>query len=89
MLKMGFQQQVLDALEQLPHDCQTILASATILASVEQLASQLLHQTLWRSPPGEEPALPKRAPDRPVGGKSRQKEKLFEILNVQCGAPAC
>lgn len=42
MLKMGFQQQVLDVLEQLPHDCQTILASATIPASVEQLASQLL-----------------------------------------------
>ncbi|XP_063582096.1 probable ATP-dependent RNA helicase DDX59 isoform X2 [Pongo abelii] len=43
MLKMGFQQQVLDILENIPNDCQTILVSATIPTSIEQLASQLLH----------------------------------------------
>ncbi|XP_009188791.3 probable ATP-dependent RNA helicase DDX59 isoform X2 [Papio anubis] len=43
MLKMGFQQQVLDILENIPNDYQTILVSATIPSSIEQLASQLLH----------------------------------------------
>ncbi|XP_007987211.1 probable ATP-dependent RNA helicase DDX59 isoform X2 [Chlorocebus sabaeus] len=43
MLKMGFQQQVLDILENIPNDYQTILVSATIPTSIEQLASQLLH----------------------------------------------
>ncbi|KAM6124495.1 LOW QUALITY PROTEIN: putative ATP-dependent RNA helicase DDX59 [Pterocles gutturalis] len=43
MLKMGFQQQVLDILEDISHDHQTILVSATIPVGIEQLANQLLH----------------------------------------------
>ncbi|RXM99410.1 putative ATP-dependent RNA helicase DDX59 [Acipenser ruthenus] len=42
MLKMGFQQQVLDILEQVPEECQTLLASATIPAGIEKFANQLL-----------------------------------------------
>ncbi|XP_069400460.1 probable ATP-dependent RNA helicase DDX59 isoform X2 [Ovis canadensis] len=81
MLKMGFQQQVLDVLEQLPHDCQTILASATIPASVEQLASQLLHDPV---------AITAGERNRPCPSvrqiilwveEPAKKKKLFEILN--------
>ncbi|XP_024068840.1 probable ATP-dependent RNA helicase DDX59 isoform X2 [Terrapene carolina triunguis] len=42
MLKMGFQQQVLDILENTSSDRQTILVSATIPVGIEQLANQLL-----------------------------------------------
>ncbi|KAM5300673.1 putative ATP-dependent RNA helicase DDX59 isoform 1-T8 [Glossophaga mutica] len=81
MLKMGFQQQVLDVLEHVPRGSQTLLVSATIPASIEQLAGQLLHEPVRvaageRNLPGahvrqivlwvEEPA---------------KKKKLFEILN--------
>uniref|UniRef100_A0A8C2RGP5 Probable ATP-dependent RNA helicase DDX59 n=1 Tax=Capra hircus TaxID=9925 RepID=A0A8C2RGP5_CAPHI len=81
MLKMGFQQQVLDVLEQLPHDCQTILASATIPASVEQLASQLLRDPV---------AITAGERNRPCPSvrqivlwveEPAKKKKLFEILN--------
>ena len=82
MLKMGFQQQVLDILENVPHDCQTLLASATIPASIEQLASQLLRDPV-RIIAGE-----KNLPCSNVRQivlwveEPAKKKKLFEILNV-------
>lgn len=82
MLKMGFQQQVLDVLENVPHDCQTLLASATIPASIEQLASQLLRDPV-RIITGE-----KNLPCSNVRQivlwveEPAKKKKLFEILNV-------
>ncbi|XP_028344073.1 probable ATP-dependent RNA helicase DDX59 isoform X4 [Physeter macrocephalus] len=81
MLKMGFQQQVLDVLENVPHDCQTLLASATIPASIEQLAGQLLHDPV-RIVAGE-----KNLPCSNVRQivlwveEPAKKKKLFEILN--------
>ncbi|XP_058896212.1 probable ATP-dependent RNA helicase DDX59 isoform X2 [Kogia breviceps] len=81
MLKMGFQQQVLDVLENVPHDCQTLLASATIPASIEQLAGQLLRDPV-RIVAGE-----KNLPCSNVRQivlwveEPAKKKKLFEILN--------
>ncbi|EFB26794.1 hypothetical protein PANDA_002576, partial [Ailuropoda melanoleuca] len=81
MLKMGFQQQVLDILENVPNDCQTILASATIPTSIEQLASQLLRNPV-RIVTGE-----KNLPCSSVRQiilwveEPAKKKKLFEILN--------
>lgn len=82
MLKMGFQQQVLDILENIPNDCQTILASATIPASIEQLASQLLHNPV-RIVSGEKnlPCPSVRQIILWVEDPAKKK-KLFEILNV-------
>lgn len=81
MLKMGFQQQVLDILENIPNDCQTILASATIPASIEQLASQLLHNPV-RIVSGEKnlPCPSVRQIILWVEDPAKKK-KLFEILN--------
>ncbi|XP_014387854.1 PREDICTED: probable ATP-dependent RNA helicase DDX59 isoform X2 [Myotis brandtii] len=81
MLKMGFQQQVLDVLEHVPHDCQTVLVSATIPASIEQLAGQLLRDPV-RITAGE-----KNLPCPHVRQivlwveEPAKKKKLFEILN--------
>ncbi|XP_055966597.1 probable ATP-dependent RNA helicase DDX59 [Sorex fumeus] len=81
MLKMGFQQQVLDILENVPTDCQTILVSATIPASIEQLAGQLLQNPV-RIITGE-----KNLPCSNVRQivlwveEPAKKKKLFEILN--------
>lgn len=81
MLKMGFQQQVLDILENVPSDCQTILVSATIPSSMEQLASRLLHNPV-RIIAGE-----KNLPCSNVRQiilwveEPAKKKKLFEILN--------
>uniref|UniRef100_A0A3Q2LFT5 Probable ATP-dependent RNA helicase DDX59 n=1 Tax=Equus caballus TaxID=9796 RepID=A0A3Q2LFT5_HORSE len=81
MLKMGFQQQVLDVLENVPQDCQTILVSATIPTSIEQLAGQLLHNPV-RIVTGE-----KNLPCSSVRQiilwieEPAKKKKLFEILN--------
>ncbi|XP_036210856.1 probable ATP-dependent RNA helicase DDX59 isoform X2 [Myotis myotis] len=81
MLKMGFQQQVLDVLEHVPHDCQTVLVSATIPASIEQLAGQLLRDPV-RITAGE-----KNRPCPHVRQivlwveEPAKKKKLFEILN--------
>ena len=82
MLKMGFQQQVLDVLEQLPHDCQTVLASATIPASVEQLACQLLRDPVAIT--AGEMNLPCPSVRQIVlwVEEPAKKKKLFEILNV-------
>lgn len=81
MLKMGFQQQVLDILENIPNDCQTILVSATIPASIEQLASQLLHDPV-RVIAGEKnlPCANVRQIILWVEDPAKKK-KLFEILN--------
>ncbi|XP_028713366.1 probable ATP-dependent RNA helicase DDX59 [Peromyscus leucopus] len=81
MLKMGFQQQVLDVLENVPGDCQTILVSATIPGSIEQLADQLLNNPV-RIVTGDK-NLPCPSVRQIVlwvedPGK---KKKLFEILN--------
>ncbi|XP_069315404.1 probable ATP-dependent RNA helicase DDX59 isoform X3 [Eulemur rufifrons] len=81
MLKMGFQQQVLDILENVPDDCQTILVSATIPASIEQLASQLLRNPV-RIITGEKnlPCASVRQIILWVEDPAKKK-KLFEILN--------
>uniref|UniRef100_A0A5F8GT65 RNA helicase n=1 Tax=Monodelphis domestica TaxID=13616 RepID=A0A5F8GT65_MONDO len=81
MLKLGFQQQVLDILENIPPDHQTLLVSATIPASIERLASQLLHDPL-RITIGEKnlPCPNVRQIILWVEEPSKKK-KLFEILN--------
>ncbi|XP_005997780.1 probable ATP-dependent RNA helicase DDX59 [Latimeria chalumnae] len=81
MLKMGFQQQVLEILEQTTEDCQTILVSATIPAGIEQLAKQLLHEPI-RITIGEKnlPCSNVRQIVLWVEEPSKKK-KLFEILN--------
>ncbi|KAM6217911.1 putative ATP-dependent RNA helicase DDX59 isoform 2-T2 [Rhynchocyon petersi] len=83
MLKMGFQQQVLDILENIPSDCQTVLVSATIPTSMEQLADRLLHDPVTIS------AGEKNLPCSNVRQiilwieEPSKKKKLFEILNDQ------
>lgn len=81
MLKMGFQQQVLDVLGAAPPDCQTLLVSATIPAAIEQLAGRLLRDPV-RVSAGER--------NRPCASvrqivlwveEPAKKKKLFEILN--------
>ena len=82
MLKMGFQEQVLDVLENVPQDCQTILVSATIPTRIEQLASRLLHDPV-RVLAGEK-NLPCPSVRQIVlwVEEPAKKKKLFEILNV-------
>ncbi|XP_040841351.1 probable ATP-dependent RNA helicase DDX59 isoform X2 [Ochotona curzoniae] len=81
MLKMGFQQQVLDVLESVPGDCQTILVSATIPASIEQLSNQLLQDPV-RVTAGEKsvPCASVRQIVLWVEDPAK-KRKLFEVLN--------
>uniref|UniRef100_A0A8D2CEF3 Probable ATP-dependent RNA helicase DDX59 n=1 Tax=Sus scrofa TaxID=9823 RepID=A0A8D2CEF3_PIG len=81
MLKMGFQEQVLDVLENVPQDCQTILVSATIPTRIEQLASRLLHDPV-RVLAGEK-NLPCPSVRQIVlwVEEPAKKKKLFEILN--------
>ncbi|XP_033372431.1 probable ATP-dependent RNA helicase DDX59 isoform X2 [Parus major] len=81
MLKMGFQQQVLDILEDISHDHQTILVSATIPVGIEHLANQLLHSFV-RITIGEKnlPCSNVRQIILWVEEPSKKK-KLFEILN--------
>ena len=82
MLKMGFQQQVLDILETIPKDHQTILVSATMPFGIEQLASQLLQDPV-KITIGEknQPCSSVRQIILWVEEPSKKK-KLFEILNV-------
>uniref|UniRef100_A0A8C9EL31 RNA helicase n=1 Tax=Pavo cristatus TaxID=9049 RepID=A0A8C9EL31_PAVCR len=82
MLKMGFQQQVLDILEDISHNHQTILVSATIPVGIEHLANQLLHNFV-RITIGEKnlPCSNVRQIILWVEEPSKKK-KLFEILNV-------
>lgn len=81
MLKMGFQQQVLDILEKVPNDCQTILVSATIPDGTEQLASRLLQNPV-RILIGEK-GLPCPSVRQIIlwVEEPAKKKKLFEILN--------
>ncbi|NXG11795.1 DDX59 helicase, partial [Sakesphorus luctuosus] len=81
MLKMGFQQQVLDILEDISHDHQTILVSATIPVGIEHLANQLLCNFV-RITIGEKnlPCSNVRQIILWVEEPSKKK-KLFEILN--------
>ncbi|XP_062437249.1 probable ATP-dependent RNA helicase DDX59 [Rhea pennata] len=81
MLKMGFQQQVLAILENISHDHQTILVSATIPVGIEHLVNQLLHNFV-RITIGEKnlPCSNVRQIILWVEEPSKKK-KLFEILN--------
>lgn len=82
MLKMGFQQQVLDILENIPTDRQTILVSATMPFGTEQLANRLLQNPV-KITIGEknQPCSNVRQIILWVEEPSKKK-KLFEILNV-------
>lgn len=82
MLKMGFQQQVLEVLEHVPEKRQTLLASATIPEGTEDLAARLTHDPI-RITIGEK--------NQPCGNirqillwveEPSKKKKLFEILSV-------
>ncbi|XP_029284938.1 LOW QUALITY PROTEIN: putative ATP-dependent RNA helicase DDX59 [Cottoperca gobio] len=81
MLKMGFQQQVLEVLEQVPEEHQTLLASATIPTGTEEMAARLVRDPV-RIAIGE-----KNQPCANVRQillwleEPSKKKKLFEILN--------
>nr|XP_056700143.1 probable ATP-dependent RNA helicase DDX59 [Euleptes europaea] len=81
MLKMGFQQQVLETLENIPRDRQTLLVSATMPSGTEQLANQLLQNPI-KITIGE-----KNLPCSNIRQiilwieEPSKKKKLFEILN--------
>ncbi|KAG7217538.1 hypothetical protein INR49_021465, partial [Caranx melampygus] len=81
MLKMGFQQQVLEVLEQVPEEHQTLLASATIPTGTEELAARLVRDPV-RITIGEknQPCSNVRQILLWVEEPSKKK-KLFEILN--------
>ncbi|KAK2907036.1 hypothetical protein Q8A67_006021 [Cirrhinus molitorella] len=81
MLKMGFQQQVLEILEQVPEEHQTLLTSATIPTGTEQLAARLTRNpvsiTIGQK---NQPCANVRQIVLWVEEPSKKK-KLFEILN--------
>ncbi|XP_075896784.1 putative ATP-dependent RNA helicase DDX59 [Nelusetta ayraudi] len=81
MLKMGFQQQVLEVLEQVPEERQTLLVSATIPKGTEGLAARLVrdpvHITIGEK---NQPSSNLRQILLWVEEPSKKK-KLFEILN--------
>lgn len=81
MLKMGFQQQVLDILEEVPEDHQTLLTSATIPTGTQQLAERLTSDpvtiTIGQK---NQPCANVRQIVLWVEEPSKKK-KLFEILN--------
>ncbi|KAJ3599130.1 hypothetical protein NHX12_033093 [Muraenolepis orangiensis] len=81
MLKMGFQQQVLEVLEHIPEERQTLLTSATIPEGTEQLAERLTQDPV-RVTIGEknQPCSNVRQILLWVEEPSKKK-KLFEILN--------
>ncbi|XP_056233564.1 probable ATP-dependent RNA helicase DDX59 [Seriola aureovittata] len=81
MLKMGFQQQVLEVLEQVPVEHQTLLVSATIPTGTEELAGRLVRDPV-RIAIGEknQPCANVRQILLWVEEPSKKK-KLFEILN--------
>ncbi|RXM28339.1 putative ATP-dependent RNA helicase DDX59 [Acipenser ruthenus] len=80
-LKQSIKQQVLDILEQVPEECQTLLASATIPAGIEKFANQLLRNPVQITI-GEknQPCSNVRQIVLWVEEPSKKK-KLFEILN--------
>ncbi|XP_029988960.1 putative ATP-dependent RNA helicase DDX59 [Sphaeramia orbicularis] len=81
MLKMGFQQQVLEVLEKVPEKHQTLLVSATIPKGTEELAARLVqdpvHITVGEK---NQPCANVRQILLWVEEPSKKK-KLFEILN--------
>ncbi|XP_062280045.1 probable ATP-dependent RNA helicase DDX59 [Scomber scombrus] len=81
MLKMGFQQQVLEVLDQVSGEHQTLLASATIPTGTEELAARLVRDPV-RIAIGEknQPCANIRQILLWVEEPSKKK-KLFEILN--------
>ncbi|XP_053094346.1 probable ATP-dependent RNA helicase DDX59 [Pangasianodon hypophthalmus] len=81
MLKMGFQQQVLEILEHVPDDHQTLLTSATIPAGTELLTARLTSDPV-RITVGQknQPCANVRQIVLWVEEPSKKK-KLFEILN--------
>ncbi|XP_072294435.1 probable ATP-dependent RNA helicase DDX59 [Eucyclogobius newberryi] len=81
MLKMGFQQQVLGVLEQVPKQHQTLLVSATIPAGTEELASRFVQDPIHISV-GEknQPCANVRQILLWVEEPSKKK-KLFDILH--------
>uniref|UniRef100_A0A1A7XA47 RNA helicase n=3 Tax=Iconisemion striatum TaxID=60296 RepID=A0A1A7XA47_9TELE len=81
MLKMGFQQQVLEVLEQVPKEHQSLLASATIPAGTEELAARLVRDPV-RIAVGEknQPCANVRQILLWVEEPSKKK-KLFEVIN--------
>uniref|UniRef100_UPI0037E954BF probable ATP-dependent RNA helicase DDX59 n=1 Tax=Semicossyphus pulcher TaxID=241346 RepID=UPI0037E954BF len=81
MLKMGFQQQVLEVLDQVPEEHQTLLASATIPKGTEELAARLVRDPV-RIVIGEknQPCANVRQILLWVEEPSKKK-KLFEIVN--------
>ncbi|XP_041745612.1 probable ATP-dependent RNA helicase DDX59 [Coregonus clupeaformis] len=81
MLKMGFQQQVLEVLENITEEHQTLLTSATIPKGTEQLAARLTHDPV-RIAIGDknQPCANIRQIVLWVEEPSKKK-KLFEILN--------
>ncbi|XP_063056911.1 probable ATP-dependent RNA helicase DDX59 isoform X1 [Engraulis encrasicolus] len=81
MLKLGFQQQVLEILEEVPQERQTLLTSATIPTATEQLAERLTQDAV-RISIGErnQPCANVRQIVVWVEEPSKKK-KLFEILN--------
>ncbi|XP_034035901.1 probable ATP-dependent RNA helicase DDX59 isoform X2 [Thalassophryne amazonica] len=81
MLKMGFQQQVLEVLEHIPEVHQTLLTSATIPTGTEELAARLVHEPV---------RIAIGARNQPCANvrqillwveEPSKKKKLFEILN--------
>lgn len=81
MLKMGFQHQVLEILEKVPEEHQTLLTSATIPTGTEELAARLVHDPV-RIAIGEK--------NQPCANIRQillwveepcKKKKLFEIFN--------
>ncbi|KAF3690791.1 putative ATP-dependent RNA helicase DDX59 [Channa argus] len=81
MLKMGFQQQVQEVLEQVSKEHQTLLVSATIPAGTEELAARLVRDPV-RIVIGEknQPCANVRQILLWIEEPSKKK-KLFEILN--------
>ncbi|XP_051551485.1 probable ATP-dependent RNA helicase DDX59 [Myxocyprinus asiaticus] len=81
MLKMGFQQQVLEILEHIPEHHQTLLTSATIPTGTEQLAARLTHAAVGITiGQKNQPCANVRQIVVWVEEPSKKK-KLFEILN--------
>ncbi|XP_045438423.1 probable ATP-dependent RNA helicase DDX59 isoform X2 [Pipistrellus kuhlii] len=81
MLKMGFQQQVLDVLGAVPQDCQTVLVSATIPVGIEQLAGRLLRDPVRISAGEKNQPCPSVRQIVLWVEEPAKKKKLFEILN--------
>ncbi|XP_069593432.1 probable ATP-dependent RNA helicase DDX59 [Ranitomeya imitator] len=81
MLKMGFQQQVLEVLERTPLDRQTVLVSATIPDSIERFAQQLLRDPVQITAGEKNQPCPNVRQIVLWVEEPSKKKKLFEVLN--------